>query len=276
MLRTLPVLTAGVAYCGLVELRAVVFDLDDTLVVEEATVRESLEGAAAEVLEGVDPRGAADVVLDRARQDWRAGPHHDVCVTLGFASWEGLWSSFEGCHPTLDDLRSWVPAFRDDVWGRSLLDLGVSSEVVTGRLADSFVERQRRGHQPIAGTADLVTELARHLRLGLLTNGPSDIQRVKLEGSGLQSHFTSVVVSGEVGAGKPDPAVFSLVLDDLGVAPQEAAMVGDSWERDVVGALGAGMTAVWISHGRPTPQPELDVLVVQTPGEVGEALRRTA
>ena len=98
----------------------------------------------------------------------------------------------------------------------------------------------------------------------LLTNGPSDLQRLKLEQAGLADAFDTVVVSGEAGVGKPDPAVFALVLDQLGAAPDRTVMVGDSWERDVVGALAAGMTAVWIADGRPAPGTDPRVTVVDS------------
>jgi putative hydrolase of the HAD superfamily len=45
------------------------------------------------------------------------------------------------------------------------------------------------------------------------------------------------------------------VLDQLGADPGDATMVGDSWERDVVGARRVGMRAVWIANGRPSPEP---------------------
>ena len=45
-------------------------------------------------------------------------------------------------------------------------------------------------------------------------------------------------------------------------------MIGDSWERDVTGALGAGMRAVWISHGRAAPVSDARVTVAKGPGDV--------
>ena len=59
---------------------------------------------------------------------------------------------------------------------------------------------------------------------------------------------------GEVGTGKPRRAVFDLVRASLR-AEGPLLMVGDSWERDVVGALDAGWSAVWVSHGRPLAGP---------------------
>ncbi len=249
-----------------------VFDLDDTLVVEEATARRSLEQAAAEVLDGVDPSRTADVVLAQARSFWHAGPFHSLCLSLGFASWEGLWSTFDGCHPSVEGLREWVPGFRRDVWDQSLRDLGVRAPEFAGAMADSFALRQAEGHPTIRGAGEVVRMLATRCRLGLLTNGPSDVQRIKLDRTGLGQHFRSVVISGEVGTGKPDTEVFSLVLEGLGASPEQSVMVGDSWQRDVLGARAAGMTAIWVSHGRPRPDPLPEVVVVPDVAHVGQAM----
>ena len=104
------------------------------------------------------------------------------------------------------------------------------------------------------GADEVVPQLARQYRLALLTNGPADIQRLKLEQTGLAGCFDAVMVSGDVGVGKPAPEVFSHVASELEVLPAETVMVGDSWERDVIGAQGAGMTAVWVAGGRPPPE----------------------
>ena len=77
----------------------------------------------------------------------------------------------------------------------------------------------------------------------------------KLEASGLGRHFDAVVVSAELGVGKPEPEIFAAALDRLGVAPDEAAMVGDTIDRDVVGASAAGLAAIWLNRaGRPAPR----------------------
>jgi FMN phosphatase YigB (HAD superfamily) len=77
-----------------------------------------------------------------------------------------------------------------------------------------------------------------------------------------------VVVSGEVGIGKPDPAVFAYAIDRLGASPRDTVMVGDSWERDVLGALGAGLSAVWVSGGRSVPEELAEVTVIDNVGEL--------
>jgi FMN phosphatase YigB (HAD superfamily) len=75
--------------------RAVVFDLDDTLIVEEVAARASLRSTAV-MLPRVDADSFVEATLSCARTAWRAGPHHGLALELGIASWEALWSSFAG------------------------------------------------------------------------------------------------------------------------------------------------------------------------------------
>ena len=109
---------------------------------------------------------------------------------------------------------------------------------------------------------DAVT--ARH-PVGLITNGPSDIQRLKLEQSGLDGPLR---VGGHLrrarASASREPSVFLGLLEGLGADPAASVMVGDSWERDVLGALGAGMSAVWIADGRPVPEHRDRVVAVDT------------
>ena len=80
---------------------------------------------------------------------------------------------------------------------------------------------------------------------GLVSNFTPNLPRI-VEQSGL-SHLVDTVVCSELeGVAKPDPALFRIALDRLGVAPGQAAMVGDSLASDIVPARGLGLTTCWI------------------------------
>ncbi len=251
--------------------QAVILDLDDTLIVEEAVARASLR-RAAELVRGRDPGGVAAVVLATARRIWRAAPDYPLCNRLGIASWEVLWATFDGSPSILDEVREWVPAYRQEAWRAALAELGIDDPALATRLSDTYVESQRRGHPLIEGAAEFVHTLQGRCRLGMLTNGPADIQRLKIAKTGLADCFEAVVISGEVGLGKPDPDVFALTLAQLDAKAASAVMVGDSWERDIIGALDAGLSAVWVSAGRALPEKRPNVTVV---GGVGELIGRS-
>jgi putative hydrolase of the HAD superfamily len=247
--------------------RHTIFDLDDTLIIEEEVARSSLRRVAG-LLPHLDAHHVEEVVLTTARALWRAGPYRQLCSDLGIASWEGLWATFEGGHPVTDGLREWARQYRPAAWRDALAALGVDDPPLAEAMAARYIEEQRRGHRLIAGAAGLVRSLAGTRRIGLLTNGPADIQRLKFDGTGLADCFDAVVISGEVGVGKPDPAVFALVLDRLGATPETAVMIGDSWERDVLGALALGMPAVWVAGGRTWPEEQPGVTVVESVAEL--------
>jgi putative hydrolase of the HAD superfamily len=95
----------------------------------------------------------------------------------------------------------------------------------------------------------VLERLRRHVPLALVTNGASDLQRRKLALTGLAEHFDFVVASCDIGVGKPDPAIFRVALEALGVAASDAVMVGNDRDRDIRGAAAAGVRALWIQHG---------------------------
>lgn len=95
--------------------------------------------------------------------------------------------------------------------------------------------------------------------LGVLTNGVSYSQHRKVEKCGLVPLMDAVVVSGDTDTKKPDPKIFRMTAEKLGVKPEECAFVGDMYSRDIYGAHLAGMKPVWIwPHGdRYTAMPEV-------------------
>ena len=106
--------------------------------------------------------------------------------------------------------------------------------------------------------ADAVATLrhvrASGIRVGLLTNGPSELQRRKLAVTGVEAELDVVGISEELGAHKPAAAAFEAVLELLGCSADESAMVGDSLANDVGGALAAGFArVVWVSSAEVEP-----------------------
>ena len=98
---------------------------------------------------------------------------------------------------------------------------------------------------------------ARGLKIGILTNGPSEHQRRKLRRIGIEDDVDAVAVSEEIGAWKPDPEAYRRATAMLGLEPAEVAMVGDNVTNDVAGALAAGLAAaVWVRRHHPGELPE--------------------
>ena len=92
--------------------------------------------------------------------------------------------------------------------------------------------------------------------IGIVTNGPTEVQRAKLELLGVDRLVDFVLVSEEFGVAKPDPAIFREALRFAEVGPEEAIFVGDSVEFDMAGARAAGIPTVWVNrHQRPWTEP---------------------
>jgi putative hydrolase of the HAD superfamily len=125
-------------------------------------------------------------------------------------------------------------------------------------------------------------ELLRHLRdagvrTGLLTNGPSWMQRRKVELLGLEAELDAIGISEELGAAKPDPAAFTATLELLESTAHETVMVGDHLDWDVRGALAAGMRgAVWVAGDEDEREPPPGAMRVARLGEVPAALAALA
>ncbi len=86
------------------------------------------------------------------------------------------------------------------------------------------------------------------MRIGLISNTiwPAELHRLDLERHGLLEHFGATVFSSEAGLWKPDPRIFALTLERLGVAPDRAVFVGDRLMEDIQGAQRAGLRAVFV------------------------------
>ena len=240
-----------------------IFDLDDTLIQEVDVAMARLAASVGQVAGAlVDGLLWRSIVLEEARLRWRASPWAELFRELGFASWEGLWSDGVNNHSRLDGLSDWLPGYRRSTWETAVEKVnGPAQSAVL--VAEWFVDAQRSGHPLLPGAPEAVAAAGASRTLGLLTNGPADIQRHKLAQTGLASAFSAVVVSGELGRGKPSAASFSAVVEAMGAATDRTLMVGDSWERDVIGALDAGLSgAVWLAHGREPPAPVPEGVVV--------------
>jgi putative hydrolase of the HAD superfamily len=124
----------------------------------------------------------------------------------------------------------------------------VNDPALAELLAARFQEERRARHIVFSDARPALEDLRQTYRLALLTNGPPDLQREKIEGADLARYFEVVTISGDEGIGKPDERIFALTLDRLAVPPQAAVMVGDSLRRDIAGAQGAGLKAIWVNR----------------------------
>jgi HAD superfamily hydrolase (TIGR01549 family) len=95
------------------------------------------------------------------------------------------------------------------------------------------------------GVEDALVTLHERYRLVIVTNGPEDLQRSKIERFGLQHRVDGIVISGALGIHKPDPRIFWEACSQVRIEARQAAHVGDGITTDIVGARDAGMGTIW-------------------------------
>ena len=108
------------------------------------------------------------------------------------------------------------------------------------------------GVRPFDGTIEVLSTLrAAGLKTGLITNAsmPMWMRDAELKSMGLLEHLEVRLTAGDVGRFKPHPKPFQEALKRLHVAADEAVFVGDQMHDDVAGAQAVGMRAVWIRRG---------------------------
>jgi putative hydrolase of the HAD superfamily len=261
-------------------IRAVLLDLDETILLDDAATEAAFAATAdhAAGRAGVDAGQLIDAVLRESAALWAAGPHPKWCHGIGTSEVEGLRARFEGDHPHWADMRAWGPGFRFASWQRALAACGIENDDLAREL-DACFEEQRAATNPwIEGAEEAMRELGQRYKLAMVTNGIPDVQRTKVTRTGLDQVFDVVIISGELGFGKPDPRIYAETLRQLGVAANESIMVGDNFRRDVAGAQDAGIRGVWISIGRPSPDPSVTPWLtieslVELPAELATANR---
>jgi putative hydrolase of the HAD superfamily len=231
--------------------KAVLFDLDDTLMPDESAADESIVAAAqvAKQWHNIPPGDLKDSVRRIARQLFRA---HPVVApyngNFDVSSWSALSAGFDGEDDEMKQLSAWVSEYRHEVWSGALAENGIADPLLADTLSCVYMAERRARYQPFPDALQVLRELGQTFRLGLVTNGPCDLQCDKLDVSGLRGCFGAVVVSREVGIAKPDPRIFAIALDRLAVSAADSVFVGDTPKTDIVGAHAAGMKAIWLNR----------------------------
>ena len=214
--------------------RAVLFDLDDTIFDHRETSRRALSALRSGFpvlrvfsLDELEQRHAR--VLEEL---------HQGGVMQGFVS---------------------VDAAREERFRRIWREAGAEATGDVAREAASLYRRTYLAERCLVpGAGAVLRAIKPYAQLGIVTNNILAEQEDKLRQFGLRSLIDALVVSAEEGVAKPEPGIFLRALAILGCEASEAVMVGDTWATDIVGATAAGIRAVWFNRrGLPSPDPDV-------------------
>lgn len=164
----------------------------------------------------------------------------------------------------LDDFLSHYVPINHAYWHRYQSGALSKQELRYGRLRDAFALMGYNASQQelhncsedymdllpsnnhlFEGTLDVLAYLSQRYRLHIITNGFSQVQVRKIEGSGIGHYFSTITDSDKAGVKKPDSKIFSYALQAAGTRHANALMIGDSLEADVLGAIDCGIDAIY-------------------------------
>ena len=123
-------------------------------------------------------------------------------------------------------------------------------------MAVQYIEELPKDNFLFDGTEDLLDYLKPKYKLHLITNGFHGVQHRKLQNSGIAHYFDTVTTSEDVGAKKPNPKVFHHALKLADVNAQNAVMIGDSFEADILGAEAVGLHTVFFNYRKQQVEPQ--------------------
>jgi putative hydrolase of the HAD superfamily len=146
----------------------------------------------------------------------------------------------------------------------ALLD-ETETSVSAAELAAAYHEAVVEALTPVDGVETLLANLRGKYRVGLLTDGPVEAQRGKLDRLDWSEEFHATVITGALPAPKPDPRAFNALTEALDVAAERTVYIGDHPGNDIQGARDAGMTSVQVVYdGGPDPHPAARATVPRT------------
>ncbi|MFD1177300.1 HAD family hydrolase [Paenibacillus puldeungensis] len=193
------------------QLKAVMFDLDNTLMDRDYTFRSFARQLTIECLVPMADDAREKLVDDIVERDADGYRDKDgfFLELLDILPWKK--------HPELGELKQ-------------------------------YYDRYYMSHAKVMDHALEALEACRSmgLRLGIITNGTSHLQHGKIDTLQLRDYFDAIVVSGDVGIRKPDQQIYLMALERLGSRPEETVIIGDHPRNDIWGAAQVGVRGIWL------------------------------
>lgn len=139
-----------------------------------------------------------------------------------------------------------------------LLQVGVDDPALVKAYSDGFFAAIPYKRKLMPHAMEALEYLSGKYRLYILSNGFRELQEQKMRSAGILHYFRKIVLSEDIGAHKPFPAIFNFAMSATQSEFRTSLMIGDNWKNDVAGARDVGM-----GQGYYCPDAESSVLDFQ-------------
>ena len=148
-----------------------------------------------------------------------------------------LWVDYQEGRITAEQLQN----IRFQGWADKLM-------TTTGVLNSAFMQAMADICSLLPGAMELIQALSGKVKMGIITNGFTELQSIRLERTGLKDMFYPLIISEQVGIAKPDIGIFQHALSHMGNPDKSRVlMVGDNLHSDILGGINAGFDTCWLN-----------------------------
>ncbi|EIA1494767.1 HAD family hydrolase [Vibrio parahaemolyticus] len=161
---------------------------------------------------------------------------------------QGVYKKLNAEFPQLVALLPDENAFRCGLIQTILAENGIHIDAEQAQQAQHYFDSARMGAFTFfPGVKEMLTDLRKHYKLVVITNGPIFSQYPKLKATQMDEWVDHIIVGGEEPEEKPAASIFQKALNLVDVKPEEALHIGDSLAADIAGANNMGILSVWVN-----------------------------
>lgn len=149
-----------------------------------------------------------------------------------------LWVAYQNNEITAEDIQM-----------RRFAKLSKQTGVNQIQLNQELMAEMAEVSKPLDGVMEMLEALYLEVKMGIITNGFTELQQQRLQNTQTERFFEMVVVSEQIGVAKPDRKVFDYafsLMDDLDKT--KILMVGDTLASDILGGYNSGIDTCWFNH----------------------------
>ncbi|HCE1879154.1 HAD-IA family hydrolase [Vibrio parahaemolyticus] len=161
---------------------------------------------------------------------------------------QGVYKKLNAEFPQLVALLPDENAFRSGLIQTILAENGIHIDAEQAQQAQHYFDSARMGAFTFfPGVKEMLTDLRKHYKLVVITNGPIFSQHPKLKATQMDEWVDHIIVGGEEPEEKPAASIFQKALNLVDIKPEEALHIGDSLAADIAGANNMGILSVWVN-----------------------------